>query len=118
MHELSVTQGILDVALEAAHGAGARHITAIDLLIGDLSSIVDDSVQFYYAILAKGTIAEGAVLRFHREAARATCLDCGHTFEVAGLPLPPACPVCSSARLNITGGRSFAVESIEVDEVS
>ncbi len=118
MHELSVTQGILDVALEAAQNAGARHITAIDLLIGDLSSIVDDSVQFYYEILAKGTIAEGAALRFHREAATATCRDCGNTFEVDGLPLPTACPQCSSARLNITGGRSFSVESIEVDEVS
>jgi hydrogenase nickel incorporation protein HypA/HybF len=116
MHELSVTQGILDVALQAAHDAGSRRITAINLVVGNLSSIVDDSVQFYFEILGKGTIAEGAILHFEREVARATCWDCGQAFELDQLPLLPACPVCGSTRLAVTGGKSFYVDSIEVDE--
>ncbi len=116
MHELAVTQSILDVALEAAQNAGAQRIIAIDLLIGNLSSIVDDSVQFYFEILTKGTMAEGAVLRFHREVAMATCLACGRTFATAGLPLLADCPSCGSAHLNVVGGRSFSVVSIEVEQ--
>jgi hydrogenase nickel incorporation protein HypA/HybF len=116
MHELSVTQGVLDVALEAAQNAGAQRIIAIDLLVGNLSSIVDDSVQFYFEILTRGTIAEGAVLRFHREVATATCWECGHSFATASLPLISSCPNCGSARLNVVGGRSFSVESIEVEQ--
>ena len=113
MHELAVTQGIIDVAVQAAERNGGHGISAIDLVIGDLSSIVDDSIQFYFDILSQGTLAEGAVLRFRREPALAICFDCRHQFRAAA-PLEPACPNCGSARLQVSGGREFFVESIEV----
>ena len=115
MHELPVTQGILDTAITTAQQAGARHILTIDLAIGGLSGIVDDSVQFYFDILSLGTLAEGAILRFRRLPATATCMDCGATFE-ATPPLPPACPTCGSPRLRVEGGREFYVESIDIDD--
>ena len=114
MHELAVTQGILSVALEAADRAGARRIDAIDLVIGDLASIVDDSVQFYFDILARGSPAEGAALRFRRVPADGTCLACSAQF-IIGPTVMDACPVCGSGQVLITGGREFYVESIEVD---
>ncbi len=113
MHELPVTEGIIDVAVQAAERNGGRRISAIDLVVGDLSSIVDDSIQFYFDILSKDTLAEGAVLRFRREAAQAACFDCGFQFR-ATAPLEPACPNCGSARVRVSGGREFFVESIEV----
>jgi hydrogenase nickel incorporation protein HypA/HybF len=115
MHELPVTEGILNVALEAARRNGARRIVAIDLVIGQLAGIVDDSVQFYFDILSKDTIAERAVLRFRREPATATCADCGHQFPVVA-PLEAVCPACQGIRLHISGGREFFVESIEVED--
>ena len=115
MHELPATQGILSVALEAAQQNGARRITAIDLTIGELASLLNDSVQFYFDILSQGTIAEGAVLRFRREPGTATCVDCGHQFSVSA-PLSATCPVCAGVRLHVSGGREFYVESIEVED--
>ena len=114
MHELPVTQGIIKVVLETAQESHAQRVVAIDLVIGDISSIVDDSVQFYFDILSQGTVAEGATLRFRREQATATCFDCGHQFAVSA-PLMALCPACESVRLQVTGGKAFYVESIEVD---
>ena len=112
MHELAVTEGVLKVAIGAA---GGRRITAIDLVLGAINTIVDDSVQFYFDALSHGTLAEGAVLRFRRVPATALCLDCGATMEVAP-PLPDHCASCASRYLHVSGGNEFLIESIEVED--
>lgn len=113
MHEYAVTQSIVNIAVEAAQQAGARRILGIDLVLGELSSIVDDSIQFYFDMLSQGTLAEGATLRFRREPTTVTCWDCNHQFS-ARAPLPGACPACAGNRLQVQGGREFELESIEV----
>ena len=115
MHELPVTEGILKTAIEASERNGAHRITTINLVIGEFSSIVDDSVQFYFDLLSKGTLAENATLRFRHEPSIAICLDCAHQFN-AGAPLEPKCPKCGSVRLQVKGSREFFIESIEVED--
>ena len=66
MHELPVTESILENTLRHARGAKAVGVTDVYLVIGQLSSIIDDSVQFYWDMISEGTIAEGASLHFKR----------------------------------------------------
>ncbi len=113
MHELSITQGILDIALEQARAANAIRITRINLTIGALAGVVDDCVQFYFEILSKETIAAGASLHFDRPATRVRCGECGSHFEPAELAW--SCPSCGSQRAEIVQGRECMVNSIEVD---
>ncbi len=115
MHELPVTEGILSTVLEASNRNGSRRIQTINLVVGELSSIVDDSVQFYFDFLSRGTLAENAKLRFRRLPATALCLDGDHEFPV-GVPMAAQCPVCGSTRVQVKGGREFYVESIEVED--
>ncbi|MFV9503494.1 MAG: hydrogenase maturation nickel metallochaperone HypA [Oscillochloridaceae bacterium umkhey_bin13] len=112
MHELAITEGIINVATNAADGRRIRRIT---MLIGALSSVVDDSVQFYFDFLSRETLAEGASLQFRRVPATATCLACGASHDVVP-PLPLECAACGSTQLRVTGGDQFLVESIEVDD--
>lgn len=110
MHELSITQGILDIALT---NAGARKIKKINLVIGQFSSIVDDSVQFYWDIISKDTLAEGSMLHFERIPGEMTCCACGHVFRPNGETF--TCPSCSSISVRISKGNEFQVESIDVE---
>jgi hydrogenase nickel incorporation protein HypA/HybF len=114
MHELSATEGILAVALDAARDAGAVRVTAIDVVIGDLSSMVGESVQFYFDLLSRGTPAAGARLHVRRQSAMAACADCGASYAVTP-PLSALCAVCGGRALSVSGGREFHVASIEVD---
>lgn len=109
MHELAVTQSILDIALKHA---GGRAVRQINLVIGQFSSIVDDSVQFYWDIIAKGTLAEGAQLRFERIPGEMRCSGCGHVFRPGSESF--ACPACASSAVQVSKGREFYMDSIDV----
>jgi len=113
MHELPVTQSILEISLRHARQAGAQKISDLYLVIGQLASIVDDSVQFYWDIVSKDTPAEGAQLHFRRIPAAFQCRDCGTSFQLSGRDF--ACPACSSSSVQITAGEEFYVEAIDVE---
>ncbi len=108
-----VTESILEIALRNAEQAGAERITDIFLVIGELSSIVDDSVCFYWGIISEGTAAAGSSLHFKRIPAEFSCRDCGRQF---GLQENLLCPKCDSSQISVTAGREFFLESLEVVE--
>lgn len=113
MHELAVTQSILSIALDNAKKVDAKQITSINLIIGQMASIVDDSVQFYWDIISEGTIALGAKLNITRLPTEMRCFDCGNVF------LPGSdtfeCPSCKSIRVQVVQGEEMRVESIDVE---
>jgi hydrogenase nickel incorporation protein HypA/HybF len=113
MHELAVTQSILEIAERHAREAGARRVNRLRLVIGEFASIVDDSVAFYWDMIAKGTLCEGSSLEFRRVPARLGCLDCGREYLLEGELAP--CPDCKSERVRILGGDEFRLESIDVE---
>jgi hydrogenase nickel incorporation protein HypA/HybF len=113
MHELSVTQSLLNIALEHAGKANAKRVTDLNIVIGDLASMVDDSIQFYWEIIAKGTIAEQAKLNFRRVPAELECQTCFATYHPTEREL--ACPKCNSVNTRIIAGEEFALESIDVE---
>jgi hydrogenase nickel incorporation protein HypA/HybF len=52
MHELPVVMDIVRVIGEEANKRSLKKITQIDLVIGELSAIMDESVQMYFEIIA------------------------------------------------------------------
>jgi hydrogenase nickel incorporation protein HypA/HybF len=114
VHELSVTESILNTALRYAVKEKALKVTDINLVVGDLSSIIDESVQFYWDILSKETICEKARLHFRHIPASIQCLNCDHKFILQHELIP--CPQCSSMNIQILGGDEFKMDSIEIEK--
>lgn len=113
MHELPVTESILSIALKHATAANARRVTDIHIVLGRFSSIVDDSVQFYWDLISQGTICQGATLHFIRVSPRMRCNDCHLEFEPEEGIQP--CPQCGGINLQLIAGDEFYVESIEIE---
>lgn len=115
MHELAVTESIANIAEKHAVQAGASKITDIYITLGQLSSIVDDSVQFYWDIIsADKPLCLGAVLHFQRIPARLLCLACAHEYQIR-TELEP-CPNCASFQVKVLAGEEFWVDSIEIEK--
>lgn len=114
MHELSVTESILEIALRHAEKVDAARITDLYLVIGDLATIVDDSVQFYWDLISEGTLAAGAELHFERLPVKVNCQNCGNEYT------PPAdyllCPVCDSIDIKILQGEEFFLSAINIEK--
>lgn len=113
MHEYAVTQSMISMAVEEANKAQASRILEIRLVIGDLSTIIDDSVQMYFDIMSEGTIAEGAKLIFNRVKAEFKCKECGEVFIKPDKGFD--CPGCGGLGTPTGKGREFYIESLEIE---
>jgi hydrogenase nickel incorporation protein HypA/HybF len=111
MHELSISSAVVDTAVKHARG---RRVTLVSMTVGALRQVVPHSLEFYFEIVARGTLCEGARLEQTLVPARARCGGCG-PWELE--PLPEFhCPRCGEAAAEVVSGNELEVESIEVEE--
>lgn len=113
MHELPVTQSLLEIALRHAKEANAKRITDLHIIIGELATVVDDSIQFYWDLIAEGTIAKGATLHFERVPAELQCMACSGKFTPNGKEF--SCPTCGSINVKVISGEEFSLAAIDVE---
>lgn len=113
VHELSVTESLLNLAVRHAQQAGAVRVTDLYLVIGQLSSIVDESVQFYWDMISEGTLCEKARLHFERIPAKFLCLDCNEEYRLPGELI--ACPRCHGEHLKVVAGDEFRLDHLEAE---
>lgn len=122
MHEMPVTQTLLNMALEHARG---RRVTDVYLQVGKMSAIIPDSVEVFFDYLSKDTLAEGAKLHFTMMPVEMTCQDCGRPAEldewadempqvIMREAFSRGCE-CGSKQLRVTGGVKFGLLSIDVE---
>ena len=113
MHEFAVTRNMLDTVLYEAEAAGAVRVTGIYLAIGEISSIINDSVRFYFQLFSKGTIARDAEIFIKRIKPEFMCCDCGHIFIFDRISFD--CPACGGTGKPTEKGHEFYIEKIEIE---
>ncbi len=112
MHELSIMQNALELALERTRQEGAARVHAVRLRIGALSGVVPDALEFAFQALTPGTAAEGAELAIEHVPARFWCATCRREFNSEDMLAE--CPDCHSLSGELRGGREMEVASLEI----
>ena len=113
MHELAITEQIVKIANKHGEKNKATQITDLFLVIGELSTGIDDSVQFYWDLITENTLCEGAKLHFKRIPAVFRCRDCNKEYGLVQGELTP-CPHCQSSSMDILQGKEFHLDSINI----
>ncbi len=112
MHELSLMQSTLEIALEYAQNQGAQKICQLNLRVGALSGVVPEALEFAFEACVQDTIAAGAHLKIELVPALCYCENCDREFT----PPDPiyACPDCGRISSKLIQGRELQLTSLEV----
>lgn len=113
MHEVGITQSIIEIAEQHARAQGANKINSVTVEIGALSGVIPESVEFCFEACARGTLLEGSRLIIQRIPGLGRCGECG-----AETPLEQqtyACDACGGFGLETLQGSELRVTELEVD---
>lgn len=108
MHELSITQSVVDAVSERI---ADQRVVSLRLEVGRLSGVVPDALRFCFELVTGETVLEGARLDIDERAGQAHCRSCDQDFVLTDLIL--LCP-CGSADVAVTAGRELVIKSVEV----
>ena len=111
MHELALTQGIVDLVTQVGRHEGLHRVTRVVVEVGVAAAVVPDALTFCFDIVAADTIASGAELAIETVELRAACRACGAEFEPASLV--SACPDCGAYGPRLLSGRELRVKSLD-----
>ena len=109
MHELALTQSIVEVCGARADGARVRRIT---LEIGTLTCVMPEALRFCFEACSVGTPLAGAELEIIAIPGRARCRECGREVELSDLLA--GCDCGSLDLENRRGGDALRIRSMEV----
>ena len=116
MHELGITQGIIDRARETAVANGARRVAGLYLLMTPAADFTQDSIEMYFEMLASDDeLFRGAKLHFEHKPVAATCLSCSDEFTTDAPH--PICPQCGSLLVQLDPDAPMVqLTDIDIDE--
>ncbi len=113
MHEMSLSQGVIDVIEAASRREKFGRVRTVWLEIGRLAAVEPEAIRFCFDVVAKGSCAEGARLEIVAIPGSGWCLMCSDSITVND-PLA-GCPACGSHQIQVTGGDDLRVKELEVD---
>ncbi len=112
MHEATLAENILNIALEAAEQNHATKIFKVGLTLGEMAGVEVEALTLSFDVLKKNTPADGAELVINRIPIRATCNKCGKSFRLANYNF--FCPECDGI-LILKSGRELLVDFVDCE---
>ncbi|HBY56830.1 MAG TPA: hydrogenase maturation nickel metallochaperone HypA [Candidatus Atribacteria bacterium] len=113
MHEASIVQNLLEVALEKAKDYKANKITLIRIKVGEFAGVNQEALKFAFENFTKQTIAEKASLQIIPSPLLGKCQECDEVFEITKNSFK--CSKCNSLKIDIISGQDLYIQDIEIE---
>jgi len=115
MHEMGIAQELVQIALDSIPKEIENpKVTAVNLKIGKLASVVEHSLTFCFEIITKDTPLEHSILKIDFIPVMVHCKSCDNTWEVTGPVFK--CPFCEDGDVEMFTGREIEIVSLELEE--
>ncbi len=108
MHELAITQEIVDIVCTRASGAKIKRIV---VEIGKLSAVLPDAVRFCFGLCSENTAADGALLDIIETPGRGRCRQCDAEIIMQA---PFSRCECGGTDLDWLSGEELKIKEMEV----
>jgi hydrogenase nickel incorporation protein HypA/HybF len=111
MHEFSIVQSIVDIALESANLHHIEHVSAVEVEVGQASGVVPEAMEFAWEAAIKGTPLSEASLKIKQIPLTVKCSICQFHYDPE--EIFEACPHCGGINPEILTGKELKVVAIE-----
>lgn len=111
MHEISIAQSALELAVTAAQASGATRIHQLQLRVGVMTGIVPEALMFAFEVVREGTIAEKADLKVQVVPVTCWCSNC--QIEFSSGEMVYECPQCHQFNAQLRHGLELELASLE-----
>ncbi len=107
-----ISRQLIDIIRDTAVRNRARRIRKITLVAGD-EAVISQSLLEHFALMSKGTPAEGALVEIRKENSRVKCEACRIFFKQKSGDTH--CPRCGKKGIEFVLGKKFFIESLKIE---
>ena len=112
MHEATLAENILNIAIDAAKKNSAEKIFSVGLKLGEMAGVEIEALKLSFDVLKKNSPAKDAALVINRVPIIAECNKCGKIFRLERYNF--FCPECNGV-LILQSGRELLVEFVDCE---
>ena len=113
MHELTIARNIVEILEEELSDAPGLQVFAVDVLLGPLSGVVAEALQFCWDLATEDTRLSGARLLIELTEVVGYCPECCKDCVISNIQ-SIKCPSCSTPVRRIKTGNELEIHTVEV----
>ena len=112
MHEMSIALNIIKIAEEELQKAKGGRIEKLNLVVGKLSGVVVESLNFALEASKEDGVLSCAEIIIDEMPAKMKCHNCGLEFESDDFYT--TCPQCDEFKHEIISGKELLIKSLTI----
>jgi hydrogenase nickel incorporation protein HypA/HybF len=110
---MSIVESLVELVADQARTRGFTRVRVIRIQVGVLGHAQPEALHFCFDAIARGTIAQGAVLEIEPVQGAGWCPACCR--HVALAQRHDVCPACGDAAVQMSAGDELELAELEVE---